>query len=830
MEQQSFAELLRAHRLAVGLTQEAVAERAGLSVHAIQKLERGVTHPYRDTTLRLVTALRLSEQDASRFRELGQPAARHRSDSRRAREGDLPLTPPDLPEQLTSFVGREHDLAEVCSILRKDRLVTLTGVGGCGKTRLALEAARTLSRHFEDGTWLVELAPLRDEAQVPQAIASTFGVREVSTQPLLRTLVASLKLRRVMLVLDNCEHLLDACARVVDALLSGCPGVQVLATSREALGLTGEVSWRVPSLPVPPSQPLPTPDAAEAYAASKLFVERARAANSSFTVTPRNAASIVRICQRLDGIPLALELAAVLVRGMSVDDLGARLDQRFMLLTGGSRVALPRQQTLRATIEWSYQLLSPDQRELFARLAVFPGDWNLAAAEAVGAGEGIESGQVLALLLQLVDKSLVIAEENPDGSERYAMLETLRQFGREQLVTGGSAMLPHQQHAAYYLTLAEQAEASGSEPEAATWTEHLGLEQSNFAAALNWLIAQGDVDSAMRLGGVLWHLWQVRGNLCDGRQQLTKLLNMPGASHPSLARARVLEGAGVLAMYQADAISARQLFKECLVLYRQYGDDHRRAWVLIDLAWLACDLSYNGAGRRFVAEALDLCERHGDRYGTARALNVQGYLEWQRGEYGACFPLHQQSLAISRELDDSWGVAWALHRLCAAQLTQVGRGQARVQPVLPMIAEEVTLWLRLGERRHYAFSLCNRGVAAAFDGRPADARAALAQALTIFDELDDQHGKMYTFAEYCYVCIAEKRPELALQVFAAVVTFNSKRSSLRRVLPAIWRDFQQLVEAPVRSCLGESAVSDCWQEGSTLSLEEAVARVEGCIS
>jgi non-specific serine/threonine protein kinase len=568
---------LRAHRLAIGLTQEAVAERAGLSVHAIQKLERGVTHPYRDTTLRLVAALQLSDQDASRFKELGQPAERHRVDGKPAHEVDVPIAPPDLPVPLTSFVGRQADLAEVCSILRKDRLLTLTGVGGCGKTRLALEAARTVSSHIEDGAWLVELAPLRDEAQVAQAVAGAFGVREVSTQPLLRTLVVSLKPRRALLILDNCEHLLDACARLVDALLSGCPGVQVLATSREALGLIGEVNWRVPSLPVPPSQPSPTPHTAEAYAASKFFIDRARAANSSLTVTPRNVAAIVRICERLDGIPLALELAAVLVRGMSLDDLGTRLDQRFTLLTGGSRAALPRQQTLRATIEWSYQLLSPAQRELFARLSVFPADWNLAAAEAIGAGDGIESDQILALLLQLVDKSLVIAEEGPDGAERYAMLETLRQFGREQLVAGGSAMTPHQQHAEYYLTLAEQAEASGSEPEAATWTERLALEQSNFGAALDWFMAQGNVESAMRLAGVLWHLWQVRGNLHEGRQRLTRLLALQGASNPSLARARVLEGAGVLAMYQADANGARQLFKECLALYRQYADDHRKS-------------------------------------------------------------------------------------------------------------------------------------------------------------------------------------------------------------------------------------------------------------
>jgi non-specific serine/threonine protein kinase len=816
--------LLRSHRLKLGLTQEAVAERASLSVHAIQKLEHGTTHPYKDTTTRLVAALHLSAEDEVMFRELGQPAARRR-DGKAATTPEFQLTIRELPVALTSFVGRERDLADVCSILVSQRLLTLTGVGGCGKTRLALEAARTTAREFADGACLVELATLRDSAQVPQSLGVALGVREVPTQPMEATLVSTLRSRRLLLILDNCEHLLDGCARLVDTLLSTCPGVHALATSREPLGLTGEVSWRVPSLPVPPTGPPPSPDAVGAYAASRLFVERAHAADPSFTVNARNAATIVRICHRLDGIPLALELAAVLVRGMSVDDLAERLGQRFSLLTGGSRVALPRQQTLRATIEWSYQLLSMAQRQLFACLSVFTGGWAVAAAEAVGAGDGIERDDVLGLLLELVEKSLVIAENSTDGTKRYTLLETLRQFAREQLVENAQAFATHQRHAEYYLMLAEQAEADGSEPEAATWTERLALEQSNFETALDWLMVQGNVDSAMRLAGVLWHLWQVRGYLREGRQRLASLLEMPGAAHLTLARARVVEGAGVLAMYQADAFHARRLFKECRVLYRQFGDEHRRAWVLIYLAWLAGDLAHPGAGLRFAEQAFELCERQGDRYGMSRALNLLGLLRWAAGDYESCLPLHQRSLDISRELGDVWGTAWALHRLNAAHLTLVSFGQAQVHRALSMIAEEGALWMQLGERRHFAFSLCNRGLAAAFDGRPADAHAALRQALAIFTDLEDDHGITVAVSECALVCSAEGRADQALRVGVAATALLSRRG-IRKQQPKLWRQYMERLENAVRTSLGEAAVAAAWEVGRAMSLADVMACVE----
>ena len=573
-------------------------------------------------------------------------------------------------------------------------------------------------------------------------------------------------------------------------------------------------------------QPLPGPEAVDEYAALKLFVERGHAANAAFVVTSGNVAAIARICQRLDGIPLALELAAVLVRGMSVDELAARLDYRFSLLTGGSRVALPRQQTLRATIEWSYHLLTPAQREVFARLSVFAGGWSLAAAEAACAGETIASGDVLEHLLHLVDKSLVVLEDNTDGAQRYTLLETLRQYGREQLLASGLAPTALQRHAAYYLALAEQAEADGSQPEPASWTESLAVDQSNFGAALDWLMAEGDVDSALRLAGVLWHLWQVRGYLHDGRQRLTALLAMPGASRPTLARSRVVDGAGALAMYQADALGARRLFKESLALYRQHADERGAAWVLIRLAWLASDLQYIGAGRRFLAEALQLCERLGDRYGISRSLNLLGILTWQRGDCEAAFPLHQRSLAISRELGDRWGAAWALHRMSVAHLTLVDRGQREARPVVPLIEEALSIWLQLGERRHFAFSLCDRGHAAAFDGRPGEARVALRQSLAIFTELDDKHGTNYVLAMYGLICAAERQPERALRVAAASVAYREGRPGVRRHWPAVMREFVERCEREIRASYGDAAVATAWDEGRTMSLEEVVAYVE----
>ncbi|HEY1297130.1 MAG TPA: helix-turn-helix domain-containing protein, partial [Chloroflexota bacterium] len=401
----SFAELLRRHRLAAGLTQEALAERAGLSEHGVQRLETGASRPQRETILRLVQALRLPRGEAAALQEAAPSAPRHRSNGAGAPSTDARH---NLPLALTSFIGREREKHELVQLLASTRLLTLTGVGGCGKTRLALEVGRLLYDRYPDGVWLVDLASITDPRLVPQAVATALNIRESPGHLPLVTVSTALRQRRSLLLLDNCEHLLDACAQVANALLSACPEVRILVTSREALGVAGEVCRGVPSLPVPPLELLPTIETVANYAAVQLFVDRARAVHPTFDISEGNAATIGQICRRLDGIPLALELAAARVRGLSVEQLASRLDQRFQLLTGGNRAALPRQQTLEAAIDWSYALLTESERKLFTRLAVFAVDWDLEAAEVVCAGDGISRDQVVGLLLHLIDKSLVV--------------------------------------------------------------------------------------------------------------------------------------------------------------------------------------------------------------------------------------------------------------------------------------------------------------------------------------------------------------------------------------------------------------------------------------
>jgi non-specific serine/threonine protein kinase len=694
---------------------------------------------------------------------------------------------------------------------------------------LALEVARHVSDRFADGVVLVELASVADATLVPQAIASTLGIREVPTQPVLATLSGILKSRHILLVLDNCEHLLEPSARVADALLRACPRLSILATSREALGLIGEVSWRVPSLPLPPLNPLPSPEQMAEFAAVRLFIDRAHAVHAPFVMTSRNAPAIAQICHQLDGIPLALELAAVRVRSVSVDELAARLDQRFRLLTGGSRAALPRQQTLRATIDWSYQLLTPEERLLFARVSVFASSWTLEAAEAVCGGRGIQPDDVVDLVLRLVEKSLVAPEEQPDHAQRYGLLQTLRQYGREQLVAAEEAVAVHDLHAAYFLAMAEQTESARLELDAGGWTDQLALDQAEFEAALDWLIAQSDAERALRLAGVLWHVWEVGGYLTRGRRRIAALVALPGAEAPTLARARVLNGAGVLALNQNDILSARRHFGQSLRLYRHLQHDRGVAWVLIHLGWLCTDIAYMKAGDRFLHEAFALCERLGERHGTARCLNLLGLLAWARGNLSAACVLHQRSLALSRELNDRWGTAWALHRLSVAlQSLAECVDQVDLSSFRPLIEEELALWQELGERRHFGFGLCDLATAIILEGNFEQARQFLAESLAIFTELDDPHGTRWALAAYGFLLAAEGLPDAALRAAAAVfasagVAFQRRFERLHQhpFLLRIERQRQQ-----VRDVLGADAAVRAWAEGQKMSLAEAIAYVQ----
>ena len=393
--------------------------------------------------------------------------------------------PNNLPIQLTSFIGRESEIAEVEGLLAETRFLTLTGSGGCGKTRLGLQVAAGLVEQFPDGVWVVELASLSDPDLVPQETASVLGVREGQSGSLMDTLLNYLKSRGMLLMLDNCEHLIDACRTLADTLLRSCPNLKILAASREALGIAGERAWRVPSLSLPDPQNLETLKASTLtqYEAVRLFIDRAVAVQSSFAVTERNASALAQLCHRLDGIPLALELAAARAKVLSVEEISARLDDRFRLLTGGSRTALPRQQTLRSAIDWSYNQLSEKERVLFNRTSVYMGGWTLAAAEAICAGGEIEEYNILDLLTSLVDKSLVVTKEE-EGRTRYYLLETVRQYARDKLLESGEGVDLRNHHLEWYLDLAERSEPGLRGPDQVEWQKRLEIEHDNLRTAL----------------------------------------------------------------------------------------------------------------------------------------------------------------------------------------------------------------------------------------------------------------------------------------------------------------------------------------------------------
>jgi non-specific serine/threonine protein kinase len=627
-----------------------------------------------------------------------------------------------------------------------------------------------------------------------------------------------MRARRCLLLIDNCEHLLDACARVVDTLLRACPQLQVLATSREALGVAGEVIHRVAPMGVPPLDSLPAVDDLRTYDSVQLFVARAQGFAPDFAMTERNAAPIGRICRQLDGIPLALELAAALVRALSVEDIAARLGRRFHLLTSGSRAALPRQQTLRATIDWSYNLLSAPEQTLFSRLSVFRGPLALEAAEEICLEDGTAPEQLLEFLLRLVDKSLVVAETVSVGSYRYRLLDTLREYGWERLVERREPDAILRKHASYFLTLADRAEPELNQPRQATWMERLASDQNDLLAALDWLVARGEIQSALRLANVLSRMWEVRGHLGEGRRRLAALLALPGAEAPTLARAAALHRAGVLALYQGDVRVARGLLKESLALYRHHQYPGV-AWVLIHLGWLSHDSYRNKAARRFLEEALALCRQASDRRGIAMCLGVLGMVAVSDGHINMGRLMHEEALALSRELGDRWATAWALTNLGAALLAQVEVGLADAHSADVVLAEARATWEQLAERRHLAFVQVHLAMAAMQQDQFAVARDLLEESLSTFLELQDVGGTANNLANWAELFRTQARYEQCVELLAA--TYGQVKPSGR--FSPLWTCIVERRLDTARRALGQRRFDAAWTQGYAMSMDEAIA-------
>jgi len=497
----------------------------------------------------------------------------------------------NLPASLSSFVGRERELVEAKRMLAMTRLLTLTGAGGSGKTRVALEVAKDLVGAYPDGVWLVELASLAEGTLVPQAMAEALGASEEPGRTLIEALVDVLRSKQMLLVLDNCEHLLGAAARLTETLLGACAGLRVLATSRQALGVQGEATWLVPPLSGPDPQKRHTVEKLGGYESVRLFVERARSRAPAFALDPKNAPAVEEICWRLEGMPLAIELAATRVGTLGVEQISERLGDSLKLLICSSRTATRRQRTLRGTLDWSFELLDEPERKLFGRLSVFAGGWTLEAAEVVGAGDGIEEGEVLGLLSQLVDRSLVVIESTGEGRVRFRMLEPVRQYAQERLEESGEADAVRSRHATFFLGLAEEAEPELQGPRQGAWLEQLEREHDNLRAALSWSLGSGETELGLRLSGALSSFWAVLGYLQEGRSWLeatlakATLANTDEASVP--ARAKAVVGAGEIAWEQGDHERSRTLLEEGLVLFRQLGDEVGVASTLSNLGTAA---------------------------------------------------------------------------------------------------------------------------------------------------------------------------------------------------------------------------------------------------
>lgn len=687
----------------------------------------------------------------------------------------LSTHPNNLPQQLTSFIGREKELAEIKEQLTTTRLLSLTGSGGSGKTRLSLQLAADSLELYPDGVWLIELAPLADPTFIPRAVADVLSVRESPGQSTISDLIAALSKKRMLLVLDNCEHVLDASAALADALIRACPSLSLLASSREALGIMGESIYRVPSLSLPQPSKAHTTESLSHFESVRLFTDRALAAHLDFALTDENAPALAAICFRLDGIPLAIELAAARVRALPLEQLEQRLSNCFRVLTGGSRTALPRQQTLRALIDWSYDLLNTQEKALLCRLAVFAGGWTLDAAEAVCSREPIEQWEVLDLLTSLVDKSLVIYEER-EGTGRYRLLETVRQYARERLLDSGTGATIRERHRNYFLALAQAAEAQLVGPEQVRWMRQLEREHDNLRAALELCLADSDTTVlGQALAGALWKFWWMRGYFTEGREWYERALEQDGGEAPTRARADALHGAATLAGMQNDYELAASYNQESLAIRRELGDKKGIAASLNNLGNTAFFQGDNDIAREFHEASLAIKREIGDLSGVSISLNNLGNVAHQQEDFAAAKRFHEESLAIKQALGDRNGIASSLLNLANVAMRQDDNATAR---------------------HYYQQSLHTR------------------------HELGDKNGMVICLDSFANLCLSERKPRQAAVLWGAA---QALRDEIGSAVPASIQEGHNNHLEATREALGDAAFDDAYTHGHSLTLEQAIA-------
>ncbi len=758
----TFAELLRRYRIARGLTQEELAERARLSLRGVSDLERGARRaPRKETILLLAEALKLPEQKRA---ALELAVRRHAGLSSSLRNPQPPAH--TLPAQPTRFIGREREIGEVRQrLLEPDvRLLTLTGPGGVGKTRLALRVAEALQDRFLDGVYFVGLASIADPALIPPAVAHALGVKEAGAQTLVQGITEHLRTRQALLVLDSFEHLLSE-ARLVAQFLSTCPQLKVLVTSRAVLRLSGEHDYAVRPLALPAPGEQPSVQETSRYEAVQLFLARARAARTTFTLTEGNAREVAEICVRLDGLPLALELAAARVRLLPPRAMLARLDKRLPLLTGGAQDLPSRQQTLRATLDWSYSLLDGAEQELLARLAVFASGCTLEAAEAIcGAGNVQE---VVETLASLVDNSLVSQEERGGGDVRFGMLETVREYALERLESSGEAERVWRMHATFYLELAQRAEPELRGPAQAVWLDRLEAERDNLRAAMGWLLAPREpvahehIELAVRLGWVLWLFWVMRGHLDEGRRWMKSALERADALQPDV-RAKSLCVLGIVLNALGTTEEAMPLFEESAVLFQRAGDQRGTAISLTGLGIGAMKRGDTERATVLLKRSVALYRESGDRWGIAQLLPYIGMLARGRSDYPRARQYFEEGLTLARELEDRLGAYKSLYNLALVAQTQGDSGEATRR-----YRDGLVLSNELGNAAHMAYCLEGLASVAGATGRAEHVARLLGAAEVLLETVGAPRYPYVPDRATVQRATAGARAQLTAEAFAA---------------------------------------------------------------
>ena len=725
-----------------------------------------------------------------------------------------PLSGDGLPVRLAPLVGRHDELRDVLAALPRSRLLTLTGPGGTGKTRLALAAASAAGESYSAGVCWIELAPLDDPLLVGQEVASRIGVPESPDEDAAEAIAAHVADRQVLLVLDNCEHLTSAAARLAEQLLTGCPGLTILATSREVLGVDGERNWPVPPMSLPGESVRPTQSVVSAFDAVKLFEQRAQLSQPSFAVSDDNAASVLAVCRRLDGLPLAIELAAARMRMLSVSQLAGRLDDLFTVLVGGTRSAPPRHQALRTTLDWSYELLDDDERAVFRRLAVFAGGFTLAAAEQVAAGH-IQPARMLGLLERLADKSLLQADVTGTAA-RYRLLGIVREYAAEQLTRSAEQDEVRRAHLRWYVRFVQEIvpridRGDGGPQALERELDAVDAETANLRAALDFARQDGDTIAALQIAGPLGHYAYLRGHYHEVRQWMDAAVTGRGTEVPAGLRAQALLGSGRLALLQCDYVPAIRRLEAALRLYRELDDQQGIAATLQVLGSVAREQGRYARSMELHAESLAAAEAVGDRWAIARAHGHLGFVLWLQREYAAATSECATGLAMSRELADSEEIAWVQISLGA-----IARYEGAAERAAALLADSRALAEQLGFREAIAWSLEQLGLLA-LDRGAADAPSLLRRSLEIHHELRDRWRTCSLLDDLAAVALANGQPGEAASLLGTAETL---RQLIGTVVPPCERTLREQTIAGARTALGGSEFDATWHRGTLAHIDD----------